>query len=338
MTANPKLVYKEHSIVHNCQERGSSFVVDVYSLYDSHMVLYRRHLKNKSYREVSERSLSNLQKEKFTGNISKAKASRIRRKLTAWLKSIEAGGKAGYRKKDGYVRKPVFLTLTLSAEQIVSDNVVKRKLLTPFIAELRRKYGVTYYFWRAEAQKNGNIHFHLIVDNYLPYKQIREVWNRHQNALGLIDKFEAKHLHRQPNSVDLKGVADVKNFIAYVLKYALKDEKHRKLNGRIYGMSDELRELDIFTGVLTNELSEELKKEEKNKTVFVKILENATIIYFNKDFKKSRAHSILELTSGRSYLIYYCSLYSVVPPSYSHLQPNRLAPSSRASCSVDALI
>ena len=31
-----------------------------------------------------------------------------------------------------------------------------------------------YYFWRAEKQANGNIHFHLLVDRFIPMDLLRK--------------------------------------------------------------------------------------------------------------------------------------------------------------------
>ena len=122
---------------------------------------------------------------------------------------------------------------------------------------LKNKFGIEKYFWRAEAQKNGNIHFHLIVDKYVKYEDLRIIWNRVQNKLNYIDKFEEKNHYRNPNSVDVRSAAQVKNFINYVLKYCLKEEKSRKIEGRIYGMSDELRSINIFQSILDSQISDE---------------------------------------------------------------------------------
>jgi len=41
----------------------------------------------------------------------------------------------------------VFLTLTLPADQIHSDNEIKRSALMPFFQQLKRVSGVEEYFW-----------------------------------------------------------------------------------------------------------------------------------------------------------------------------------------------
>lgn len=83
-----------------------------------------------------------------------------------------------------------FITLTLASEQQHEDRVIKFELLNQFLTELRTKFSMHHYIWKAEKQKNGNIHFHIIVDVYIKYSQIREIWNRIQNKLGYVDRFK----------------------------------------------------------------------------------------------------------------------------------------------------
>ena len=93
--------------------------------------------------------------------------------------------KAGKKGK----RSLKFITLTLSSRQKHTDNEIRNKLLNQFLTELREKFGLKNYIWKAEKQENGNLHFHILVDVYIHYKQIREIWNRIQNKLGYVDRF-----------------------------------------------------------------------------------------------------------------------------------------------------
>lgn len=118
-----------------------------------------------------------------------------------------------------------FLTLTLSALQIHDDNLIKKKLLNTMLVHLRQKWGVKYYLWRAEAQANGNIHFHIACDKYIPWWQLRHYWNKVQNNLGYIDRFEQLHGHRDPNSTDIHSVKSIRNLGGYLAKEVAKNSK-----------------------------------------------------------------------------------------------------------------
>ena len=239
--------------------------------------------------------------------------------------------------KDKKVRQefaPTFVTLTLPATQKHDDNFVKRQMLWRFIQQLQRKYYVKFYFWRAEPQENGNIHFHILVDKWIHWRRIRAEWNvilddhgyiedyrnnqaqKHKNGFcfdqkafqGYTDrcrdtarntktKFDAKRARDEayakqknaydagvlenwtnPNSTDIHSIAKLDSITSYVVKYVTKDKDHkanqlqviekgengndiivskpsiRKINGRIWGCSDELRKLKHYEETIAEEI------------------------------------------------------------------------------------
>lgn len=162
------------------------------------------------------------------------------------------------KSKKKFKFKVSFVTLTLASKQIHSDNEIKAELLNQFFVEARKKWGVDKYVWRAEKQKNGNIHFHIIVDKFIPHYRLRAVWNRIQNKLGYVDRYSEKQqeLHKKgfkfranfagnwsykkqlqafqngvacgwtnPNSTDVHSVTKVKNMSHYLGKYCSKNPK-----------------------------------------------------------------------------------------------------------------
>lgn len=117
-----------------------------------------------------------------------------------------------------------FLTLTLSGSQEgINDKTVVKTLLEPFLQTLRRKYKCKSYVWRAEKQKNGNLHFHITTNQYIPYDTVRDDWNRCQNKLGFINQFSAKYGHSNPNSTDIHSVRGVRDLARYMVKYMSKE-------------------------------------------------------------------------------------------------------------------
>ncbi len=118
-----------------------------------------------------------------------------------------------------------FLTLTLSSAQIHSDNEIKQRLLNNFLTQLRQKWGVRNYIWKAEAQLNGNIHFHIVCDKFIPWWQLRQCWNRIQNNLGYVDRFAEVHGHHDPNSTDVHKLKKILNLGAYFVAELTKQSK-----------------------------------------------------------------------------------------------------------------
>lgn len=120
--------------------------------------------------------------------------------------------------------KLIFITLTLSAAQIHSDNTIKLKLLQPFLRILRNRWKVKNYLWKAEAQDNGNIHFHITTDQFINWKALREVWNTLQENLNYVSRSKIE----DPNSTDIHAVYRLNNPAAYICGYIGKKDLYKK--------------------------------------------------------------------------------------------------------------
>src|SRR5690606_29708884 len=94
---------------------------------------------------------------------------------------------AGYDKNKGIKNQPflTFVTCTLPAKQIHSDKVIKRAFVL-FLDNLKKTYGVRQYIWKSEAQNNGNLHFHVLIDRYIDWQIIRKLWNSQMVRLGYV--------------------------------------------------------------------------------------------------------------------------------------------------------
>ena len=79
-----------------------------------------------------------------------------------------------------------FITLTLSSRQQHTDTEIKEKLLHPFLDYMIKTYKLKFYVWKAERQRNQNLHFHLIFDKYINYAIIRDRWNHYQDRLNYL--------------------------------------------------------------------------------------------------------------------------------------------------------
>ena len=114
------------------------------------------------------------------------------------------------------------LTMTLSSPQgILSDRELKKGLLEPYLRKLR-KYGLRNYVWKAERQRNGNLHFHIFVDCFLDLTDARNIWNRLQAKYHFISDFGKRHGHHDPNSTDIHPIQTQEGMIMYMIKYMLK--------------------------------------------------------------------------------------------------------------------
>lgn len=237
---------------------------------------YHTNRKKRDKEEIQKRECDTSKK--FTGEISKRTKQKIKHIVETWLNAAKEFAKSSLCPNNYYKPTFTFITLTLSSTQTHSDKEIKRELLNHFLIWLQREKECKNNIWKAESQKNGNIHFHILVDNYVNWQDIREKWNAIQNKLGYIDRFEAVHKHRNPNSTDIHSLKNVKNPAAYISKYICKDESYRKIEGRIWSCSKSLGNIKKFEFLPDWRTWELISILLKKKDVFSKVGESFTVI------------------------------------------------------------
>lgn len=217
-----------------------------------------------------------LSESSYTGTLTPYAKKRLKRAINLMVASAKEKEAMNFKTGKLFKFKVNFVTLTLPSPQgNVTDKQLKKEVLDIFIKRLRRKLKLNNYVWRAEKQKNGNLHFHMITDTYLHYERIRNDWNECLNKLGFIDKFEEKHGHRNPNSTDVHAVWKVKNLTQYFIKYMSKDNPAKDIiDGKLWDCSQALKtkqncemlleneQLEVWTKAYNDEKTE--KKSESN--------------------------------------------------------------------------
>ena len=220
----------------------------------------------------------NEQPDKFIASSRKAggkvsvQAKRKMSKALEYLITISKQKTVHERLSNKYVTfRTAFLTLTLPSKQIHPDKEIINTCLNSFFNELRKYHNVKNYVWRAELQKNGNIHFHIVTDTFIAWYDARNRWNRIVNKLGYVDRFQEKNGHKTPNSTDIHSTRKIKNLKAYLVKYMAKDvrqpepdqeqiENERIQEGRIWGCNHELSQTRGLNMIVDSELEAELKE------------------------------------------------------------------------------
>ena len=194
-------------------------------------------------------------KGKVKGSLSLGASKRIKKIIFVWLSAIQFDLLSrGHSLKQ--TRKQIkFITLTLPVKQMHTDKEIKRDMLNNFLIQLKRSYGVKNYLWIAETQGNGNLHFHIITNVNIAWQTIRKIWNTILNNYGYIDKFEEKYKHRDPNSTDIHVLKKVRNLSAYLTKEMTKNQKSRKIDGKLWGCSKNLLKLEPYETVYSPQLN-----------------------------------------------------------------------------------
>ncbi len=289
--------------------------------YNDHLTICPRPDYRFRKKEMHENSLKNLDEEQFKGKVSDAAERKIRSRITAWLKSIviynDSPGNR-FKRKEHY---PIFITLTLSDKQSHPDNFIKRHLLGEFLKNVKRNHDIINYFWRAERQENGNIHFHILTDRYIDKLKIQKIWNKIQDNHGYLYNYKKQYHNDQPPSTHVKSAKDVENFLNYSLKYMIKEEENSIIDGRIWGLSDSIRDLKTYNSVLNNKLNDAIDQAVNLNLVRIYRGDYFTSIYFEKDFKDCALDKLLNDYARDYYLNIYNDLYLKPPDLVPIVKP-----------------
>jgi len=233
----------------------------LYSIRHDKVIIYKGI--HSAYHGKKRSSISdlNLKKRKYNGSLSKEAVKHVSKQVTLWADSIENYNRYYSKPLNMRKRQMTFFTITLPAPQFHTDQEIKRKVFVPFLDSMKYHHNTDHYFWRAEAQKNNNIHFHIIFDKYIKVQEVARLWNQCLEKLGYITEFEKKFNHRNPPTTHAKIVDNQKYTIKYLLKYATKASDARNITGKIWGMSDSIRSLKVPSFLCTPDVIFQMIKD-----------------------------------------------------------------------------
>ena len=239
-----------------------------YTCTDNFLIKYRRfgHGGNRN-------SLENLNTGYKTNGISKETRKKIKKHVV--VLNLFSEEKLFEDKNNQKVKgKCKFITLTLPADQEHTDQFITKNLLGGFLNMCRKENVLRNYVWRAEKQKRGNIHYHIITDCIVSNSLIYRIWLRQCSKFGYLKKYSDKFskmsfreyqfsqqstgasrerlLYRynkgeknnweKPNCTDVKNVEGTDGIIKYLSKYLSKENNSDNIvKGRVWAASEGVR-------------------------------------------------------------------------------------------------
>ena len=141
--------------------------------------------------ESKKKSLENLNRGYSTNGVSIA----TRRKIIKNCRVLAiASRRRIVRASSGKLISHIntFITLTLPAEQLETDQFITKNILGLFLDKCRKLSLLNNYVWRAEKQLNGNIHYHIITDTYAYYNTFRRIWYITLRKFGYLSRYQDK--------------------------------------------------------------------------------------------------------------------------------------------------
>lgn len=127
----------------------------------------------------------------------------------------------GYRQNSVQIKNKylcTFLTLTLPAKQTHTDEELTKYCINPFLSYARKYFGVRYYVWKKELQKNGNLHYHFVTDRFIDAQCLRRCWNRILNRgrvegvaapFDYVDRYHNKMIERYKDGWDINKMWNI---------------------------------------------------------------------------------------------------------------------------------
>jgi hypothetical protein len=282
---------------------------NVIQISETQIIRYRETVGSFTRSILQRENEKNLRDVSYLGYMSRKTRSKVQKMLATWVNSVRFGN-SDFRNKEREGKPYItFVTLTLTEEQKHNDNEAKRLYLNRFIIALKQKQVINNYFWRAEAQKNGNIHFHLLIDAFFGKDDLRSIWNDILRDYGYNCDSTAEINNFESGSTMIHKLEKINNVEAYVCKYCCKIDGYRKIEGRVWGCSDALRDLKPCTLFLEDYVEQKLDKMVENKEIEAfegdsfKIYKINALTFLKKNFYK-------QFTMYRKHLLNcYDSLY-----------------------------
>lgn len=238
----------------------------------------------------------NTGKAQYQGHLSPGAKKRLKRAIQLIVAIAEPKTAMNFKLNKQFKFKLNFITLTLPGPQgNITDKQLKREVLDVWLKAAKRRFNLRSYIWRAERQKNGNLHFHLVTDTYIPYDQLRDTWNQRLNRLQFIDRFEKKHGHRHPNSTDVHAIKKVRNLAGYFAKYMAKGApEDQPVNGKLWDCSKNLKYKANCETLLESDALDTWQRCYADPLINQKSTDYCTILFLNPgQFKKYVTGSLL---------------------------------------------
>lgn len=222
-------------------------------------------------------ALENLKNGKLELDKLSDNAERKLKRKIEWLMCLSTKKCETKKHIENYYRKNIaVITLTLPKLQYHGDKYIKRQMLNIFLTDLRKRYKNLSYVWKAEVSKNSNIHFHIIVNQFVHWKEVRALWLNVCFENGYGTRAESAQFQNGYPCSEVKGVEKVQNFRQYLLKYVAKGTGGRKIEGRIWSCSHDLTGLNAIKASCTMEMYRKLDSLAEQKVLTKVVLEHVT--------------------------------------------------------------
>lgn len=254
-------------------------------------------------------------RERYKGYVTDGVKKRMKKCITLLLQSTPYKYKTNPVTGRTMAHKVSFITLTTPThEKSLDAKYCHKNLLEPFLRILRAKHNLKSYIWKVELQENGQVHYHLTGDTVIHHRELKNIWNGLLDKNSMLQEFERKYGHKEPNSTDIHNVYKVRNLEAYLVKYICKEyQNETKLNAKIWDCSQNIKQADYFKFQLDTVSHQIIRKLQETHQVITNYFEKA--IFF--DFKTNDYYSFFKESIINDFFKYLQDIQSWNTASHS---------------------
>lgn len=280
--------------------------------------------------KFQENAIKLEKRERYLGYVSDGVKKRMKKCITLLLQSTPYKYKTNPVTGRTMAHKVSFITLTTPThEKSLDAKYCHKYLLEPFLRVLRRKHNLKSYIWKVELQSNGQVHYHITGDTVIHHRELRNIWNGLLDKSSMLQEFEQKYGHKDPNSTDIHNVQKVRNLEAYLVKYICKEyQNETKLNAKIWDCSKNIKENDYFKFQLDTVSHQIIRQLQETQQVITNYFEKA--IFF--DFKTNDYYSFFKESIINDFFTYLKTIQSWDTVLHSTKQTLKQSLSKVTSC------
>jgi hypothetical protein len=213
-------------------------------------------------KKLTDKELIHLEKKRQEaydkGDLSKASRRNLINSLDWLVYRTATSSVIGRKRLQTAKRNLGLITLTLPQEMNTNCKFVKDIMFNTFLTSLRQREKKLSYVWKAERQKNGRLHFHLVVNKFFDWEWLNNLWFGICLKNNYAMEWTTGERKIKPKCVDVAGVRKVEKIRAYLIKYMSKGSDLQPIDGRLWGSSYDISRLSKVMLEVSPEFIEEI--------------------------------------------------------------------------------
>jgi hypothetical protein len=201
----------------------------------------------------------------YSGEISKSSRKNISRAINLLVQSSPLKWYINPITKKRNHHRLTFLTLTIPSEPKIKLNESYSEFLKKLLRWLVESKKVKNYVWKAEYQKNGQLHYHITTNEFVRYDELKSKWNSILRNNEKFGEFYREKNKLEFNNTDIHAVYKIQDIESYLIKYMNKESGSSGDKGKVWGCSENLRGKQYFTIFNADDfLLDAIHNDEKN--------------------------------------------------------------------------